>query len=140
MSRNESPNAAALRALFGRLTLGFVEKFGGSSDGDVKMPDPVSQADRHLANVVTSKYGDGSGRHALLLDIDHPAWLVKSSTENHYHLYIDVPGGIDHEQYMEVLRVLSDAGVIQTGYRRASMNRGFTSLRFPWVKKEQSDG
>ena len=85
-------------------------------------------------------YDDGSAgkrRHVLALDIDHEAYLVPSTTPEHNHLYINVPGGIDHEVYMDLLDVLARAGVIEEDYARASKSRGYTSLRLPWIKKEK---
>lgn len=140
VSRNESKAAAGLRALFGKLWLGYVENFGDSQSGKGFQPVGVVGWNQK-ANVVTSQHlGTGKimlseRKHALLLDIDHPAWLVKSSTEGHFHLYIDVPGGIRHDDYMRLLGSLADCGVIEHGYAGASQRRGHTSLRLPWVKK-----
>ncbi len=136
VSRNESPAAAGLRALFGRLQLGFVKDFLRDSSDTSDIEQPVVMADLSQANIITSRYNDGTARHALLLDLDHPAWLVKSTTEGHFHLYVDVPGGIPHERYFALLGSLADCGVIERGYEKASRVRGFSSLRQPWVKKE----
>lgn len=78
---------------------------------------------------------DGSARHVLLIDIDHPAYLIPSTTPGHSHLYVDVPGGISDEDYWLLIECLSDAGVIEEGYFKASEARGFTAARLPWVKK-----
>lgn len=95
------------------------------------------------ANVVTSLLSDEPvsfdaepRRHALVLDIDHPAWLVPSTTPGHYHLYVDVPGGIEPEKYSTLLTALADAGVIEWGYAAASIARGWTSVRLPWIQKK----
>lgn len=74
-------------------------------------------------------------RHAVVLDIDHESWLVKSTTPGHYHLYIDVPGGIDWMKYGTMLLAMADAGVLEPGYVNASIERGHTAARLPWVKK-----
>lgn len=87
------------------------------------------------ANVAASTRDDGN--HALLLDIDHPAWLVPSTTPEHYHLYVNVPGGIEPEKYSALLTALADAGVIEWGYASASIARGWTSVRLPWIQKEK---
>lgn len=86
------------------------------------------------ANISTSIREDVEDHHALLLDLDVPAWLVPSSTEGHSHLYVDV--SIPTVTYYALLDALSDAGVIQHGYANASKHRGGTALRLPWVKKE----
>lgn len=85
------------------------------------------------ANVSTSIREDAPGCHALLLDLDVPAWLVPSSTEGHSHLYVDV--NIPDATYYALLDALADAGVIQRGYANSSKHRGGTALRLPWIKK-----
>lgn len=102
------------------------------------------------ANVVTSRHTDNNhddlldgssdslgARHALVIDIDHPAWLMPSTTPGHFHLYVDVPGGITNDKYATLLTALADAGVIEWGYASASIARGFTSVRLPWIRKEK---
>lgn len=86
------------------------------------------------ANISTSLREDLQGFHALLLDLDIPAWLIPSSTEGHSHLYVDAR--IPEESYFQLLDALANAGVIQRGYAEASKRRGGTALRLPWIKKE----
>jgi hypothetical protein len=59
------------------------------------------------AQVVSSEIYD-TDRHAPVLDIDVPAYLVPSSTPGHSHLYI---------------------------YVKASIRRRHTAVRVPWLKK-----
>jgi hypothetical protein len=75
-------------------------------------------------------------RHAVLLDIDYPAHLVESSSPGHYHLYLDVPNGVKHDDYMELLAMLAKCGVIEKGYADVSIARGHSDLRLPWVSKD----
>lgn len=75
-------------------------------------------------------------RHAVLIDIDYPAHLVESSTPGHYHLYLDVPGGVKHEDYMELLAMLAKCKIIEQGYADVSIARGHSDLRLPWVSKD----
>lgn len=139
-TRTESPSAASLRALLHRLIKYKILNWKASSND----PDPNDDrvpADLDSADVVSSlRGGDINGvRHAVVLDIDHPAWLVRSTTPGHFHLYIDVPNGVSHPNYMQLLGLLADCGIIERGYASASQTRGFTSVRLPWIKKPAPD-
>lgn len=111
---------------------------------DVEPAQPAEQAVPSLVQPPTDFFADRlapapeNGRvHALLLDLDVPAYLVPSSTPGHSHLYVDVE--IPEGKLFRLLDALSDAGVIQTGYAGASQSRGGTALRLPWVKKDDED-
>lgn len=78
--------------------------------------------------------------HALLLDVDLPIHVIPSSTEGHSHLYLEVPGGIPHEGYMALIALLGHLHVIEPGYAMASIRRGHSDLRPPWVKKGEEPG
>lgn len=124
--------ANGLRRLLSRLACYKVSHWGTSSSEPSTVdrePAPLDQAD-----VASSLRPDG--RHALVIDIDHNAWLVRSSTPGHYHLYVDVKDGIKSEDYFNLLAALAEAGVIEPGYAGASMARGRTYVRLPWIKKE----
>ena len=108
---------------------------------DSSEPDqPVSRPIVELENAQTwsselvDSEGNRTGYHTVMLDIDHPVRLVPSSTEGHYHLYIDHP--IKEQVYFDLLRTMALAGVIEWGYYEASRARGGTHLRLPWVKKD----
>lgn len=79
----------------------------------------------------------GGNLHKVLLDIDIPAKLIPSTTAGHSHLYIDKT--MTTEQLTSLLTVLADVGIIEEGYARASISRGFTTLRLPWVPKTKED-
>lgn len=70
--------------------------------------------------------------------IAHPTWLVRSSTPDHYHLYIDVPGGINSVEYFDTLYCMAEAGIVERGYQKVSKRRGHSDVRLPWKKKEKS--
>lgn len=131
-----SESAASLRRLFDRLRCYKVLNWGPDSSA----PD---MTDREMVNVgeadVVSSLHRGvrneGRRHALVIDIDHPAWLVKSTTEGHHHLYVDVPDGISEGYYFSLLNALANAGVIEQGYASASIARRHSDVRLPWVKK-----
>lgn len=95
-----------------------------------EMREPASIID---ANISTSIREDSDDHHALLLDLDVPAWLIPSSTPGHSHLYVDVR--IPSQRFYDLLDALADAGVIQRGYADSSKRRGGTALRLPWIKK-----
>lgn len=76
--------------------------------------------------------------HTPVLDIDLPAMLVPSTTPDHYHLYIDAP--MSWENYVKLLDVMAEVGILQPGYVAASKARGFTAVRLPWIKKEVNNG
>lgn len=88
------------------------------------------------ANVITSKIdGDPwwSNLHKPVLDIDHAVKVVPSSTPGHCHLYIDK--SMTWGQYTRLLDVLADVGLVEPGYVAASIARGHTAVRLPWIKK-----
>jgi len=95
--------------------------------------------DVEIAQVITSTTDESvtksivEHRHKVVLDIDLPAKLIPSSTPGHFHLYIDHE--IPHNDYMNLLLALMKAGLIEPGYYNASLERGFTAARLPWVKK-----
>ncbi|WDS52143.1 hypothetical protein SEA_UTZCHIPS_37 [Microbacterium phage UtzChips] len=101
--------------------------------------------DIEKATVITSRVAgqtatlqkyQGTGyvpRHKVILDIDLPAKLVPSSTEGHFHLYIDHEVAWDY--YQELLWAMARCGLIEDGYASASVARGHTAARMPWVQK-----
>jgi hypothetical protein len=76
---------------------------------------------------------DPTNTHKLMIDIDVPAYLLPSSTPGHSHLYIDKD--MDKEEWLALLIALRNAGIIESGYVGASIQRGYTALRLPWVSK-----
>jgi hypothetical protein len=90
---------------------------------------PANHSD---AQVVSSEIYD-TDRHAPVLDIDVPAYLVPSSTPGHSHLYIDV--SMSWRTYKKLLRAMVKAGILEKGYVKASIRRRHTAVRVPWLKK-----
>lgn len=146
---NRSLYGASLLALYSRLVPYRVKDWGNNDSDDKANNRPGDReqvSNLTDANVITSlhrpdnfwdAFTDEGPRHAVVLDIDHPAWLMPSTTPGHYHLYIDVPGGIPGPEYDALLIALANARVIETGYAGASRARGFTSVRLPWIMKEK---
>lgn len=91
-------------------------------------------------NLVSSRLfyepsGDPFGNlHSPVLDIDFEARLVPSTTQGHYHLYLD---GLvmEWDRYKDLLQTLMNFGVIEEGYYQASLRRRMTCVRPPDVKK-----
>jgi hypothetical protein len=112
---------------------------------DIDSPDPewdysINRAEvcpLDEANILTSEAQGRPGIHKFMIDVDLPVVLVPSTTPGHAHLYIDVD--IEWPRYVELLRALALAGVIEMGYARASIHRGYTSLRPPWVPKTDDE-
>jgi hypothetical protein len=101
------------------------EKYG--QGGPLNAPD-----DSHPANLVSSLCDDGLHRPAL--DLDLSAQLVPSSTEGHFHLYIDSPG-LTWPAYRRLLEALCEAGIIDDGYLAACIMRQQSLLRPQGVTK-----
>lgn len=92
-------------------------------------------ADPIEANLITSCFqGEGIETHALLLDLDVEHVYVPSSTEGHGHLYVNVK--LTRREWEAVMQALDNAGVIGNGFRQHSLQRGYASLRTPWVRKQ----
>lgn len=103
----------------------FVDTYNGT-----ERTEPKCQAAD--ATVMTSEVL-GTDRHAPVLDLDMPCTLVPSSTPDHYHLIIET--AMSWRRYRGLLRALARAGIIERGYYRASIRRGYSAVRVPWVKK-----
>lgn len=120
---------------FKKLRIFKVLKWASNSDdpgaGNKARQQEVTSLDD--ADIVSSQFKDDPDKHMVVLDIDIPAVLIPSSTPGHSHLYIQ--SSMDWETYQRLLVALSDAGVIQPGYAGASITRGFTAVRLPWVSK-----
>jgi hypothetical protein len=91
------------------------------------------------ATLITSrmKFGkDGvrGGQHAPVLDIDIPHQVFPSTQPGHSHIWFDTQ--MSWRTYKRLLRALRAAGIIEDGYYRASVQRGYTAVRLPWVKKK----
>lgn len=107
--------------------------------------DTVEEAEAVTSLVRGSKPEDGvapthlapeGGRHHLLVDVDSTtAEWVPSSTPGHHHLYVPLGLGVPWEDYKAWLEASAKIGLIEVGYKNASISRGCTTLRLPWVIK-----
>lgn len=90
------------------------------------------EAEVQDALLVTAK-NPTTGGYALILDIDFPVEVVKSSSGNS-HLYFDV--WLTREQHNSVIAALRDAGIVQETWANSAIeNEGGSHLRPPWVEK-----
>lgn len=88
-------------------------------------------------NLVSSEVAPGGVLHAPVLDIDFPAQLVPSSSEGHFHLYLDRV--MTWDEYRVLLWTLWKVGIIEEGFYQLSIKRGATFVRKPGIKKEPGD-
>lgn len=100
---------------------------------------PKRQDDPSPLESIFSTLGDFHRRHQIVLDVDHPAWLVPSSTPGHHHLYVEIPDGVPEPDYFEFLDAAAKIGLIEPGYANVSKQRGHTDVRLPWVTKDGVD-
>jgi hypothetical protein len=128
-----------------------VHPFPGNVMMQIDLKDSYADADDRIpttdlskATVVTSLVesqptNDRSGGvvHRPVIDMDFPVKVIESSTPGHSHLYIDRE--IEWDDYVKLLEVMAEIGLVEPGYVSASKDRGFTALRLPWVKKHPSD-
>lgn len=104
----------------------------GDYDADTELVDEADDAEVVLS-LTGEKIGGNVSVHRPIFDVDFPVAAIPSSTPGHFHLYLDKE--LTWHQYSRLLAVLSDVGIIESGYRQASEARGFTSVRMPSVKK-----
>jgi len=94
----------------------------------------LSDATNVITSVVRSTPFDPPGHmHNVVLDLDLPATLLPSSTPGHFHLFIERP--MTWETYLNLIDAMVAAGLVEPGYRDASVTRGHTAVRLPWIKK-----
>jgi hypothetical protein len=121
------------RSLADKLLLHRVD-FGAGYEPDAPEHGRESAAGYDDANVASSALAGRPGCHAVVLDLDVPAWLVPSTTPGHSHLYADV--ACPWPDYLEFLRAAARIGLVEQGYVSACEACGYSSVRLPWVAKE----
>lgn len=85
-------------------------------------------------NLVASLTMEGTG-HMPILDLDIPHQYVRSQTEGHGHLYLDVE--ISWWRYKRMLKQLYKAGVIERGFYLLAKKRRMTMTRAPETVEEK---
>jgi hypothetical protein len=100
-------------------------------DDPENYPGTCESTHPDFANLVGSLCDDGS--HMPALDIDLPCKLVPSTTEGHFHLYIDHP--MSFEAYGKLVAALIEAGIVEPGHMSHLEENGMTTLRPAGAKK-----
>ena len=114
----------------------FVGQMGINMEAPTTLEDCDLLTSRTHNSYSLERTGKGSRRtQKPVLDIDFPCALIPSTTEGHFHLYLDKEPS--YTDYMKLLKVLSEVGIIEEGYFKASKARGYTTVRLPWIKKEK---
>lgn len=71
---------------------------------------------------------------ALVIETHADLALIPSSTPDHHHLILDV--NLPWSSFSNLLYLLESYQIIEYGYRKASIDKGYTTIRVPWVKKK----
>jgi hypothetical protein len=111
----------------------FIKVLNATGD-DYQGDDAVTTSEQE-ANIVTSYLG--GELHAPVLDIDFGAQLIPSSTPGHFHLYFEK--AMTWDNYAGLLRALGNVGILEEGYVKASLRRGYSSVRKPGVYKQEEE-
>lgn len=127
------PSPAAIRDTIGARIMHRTQAPIPKDSAETKHPDPeYFPADHDTATLVTSLLPNG--RHMPVIDIDVTSMLLPSSTEGHYHLYINRE--MTWKQFLKMLKAMTDAGVVQEGYYQHTRRRGRAFVRYPGVTKQ----
>lgn len=127
---NPFPGQVIRDVNFGPAT--WYEENVGEYRPSVPSPDYGTVVTSEVANRET--WGPIEDLHKPVLDIDLPVIVLPSSTEGHNHLFIDKE--LTWAQYVKLLDVLVEVGIVEEGFRGASVARKHTAVRLPWIKKE----
>jgi hypothetical protein len=88
---------------------------------------PVAEKDRNKANLVGSLLPTGD--HGPAIDLDFPCRLIPSRSQGHFHLYLERP--VAWEKYLDILKTLHAAELINGGFYKLALKYKQTFLRFP---------
>lgn len=83
----------------------------------------------NLVSSLTTK-----GKQMPIIDLDFPHHIVKSTTDGHHHLYIDVP--MSKWRWLVLMFGLYVSGVVELGYFVWSLRRGANFVRIDGVRKQ----
>ena len=94
---------------------------------------PHSQAEAPSAGIEGYRMPAGELLSEAVFRLRCPAVLVPSSTDGHFHLYLETEIGWD--AYVRLLRAMAEAGLLETGWVELSERRKMAMLRKPGVRK-----
>lgn len=106
-----------------------------SIDSDVDIDTEFSQSTKTSAikaNVMCSDLDDLSEGHFLILDVDYPVEVLKSSSGNSHLIFGKY---MTKEDMLEVVEVLGKHGVVQKKWADSARSHGYATLRLPGVSK-----
>lgn len=103
---------------------------GGGEEGSDYTPSVDVPAGEE-ANLISSEV-KGGRHHKIVLDIDHEAVLIPSSTPGHSHLIINK--NLTEQKFYHFVRACHDIGLIADGNLRQADMWGGQFIRFPWRK------
>lgn len=98
---------------------------------DSRAPSGIRLPDDNLAASISQEH---LFEHYPVLDLDFPTALIPSTTPGHFHLYLG--RRLTWDNYVKLLTVLGEVGILEEGYVAASLRRGYTAVRLPWISKE----
>jgi hypothetical protein len=112
----------------GRRGLYHQKQFGSYNQA----PDPA--ATENQANLIGSLDLDSvvKAQHYPVIDIDHDAYLLPSSTPGHHHLYIQ--HAVPHDEYLAMLDAMAAAGIVEEGFVNSARRRGQTYAIKPGLR------
>ena len=108
-----------------------VKAVEGQTIGDVQpVPDYLEHKQMHdLLGSLTK-----SGLHAPCIDLDFPVQLRPSSAPGHFHLFLQTE--IPWEDYLKLLTVMEEIGLVQKGVLEVAKQRKQTVVFEPGKKQE----
>jgi len=95
--------------------------------------DSGQDAARHPAGIASYRMPDEQLLIEAAFRLTCPARLVSSSSEGHFHLYLETE--IGWNAYLRLMRAMAEVGLLETGWVDLSERRKMAMLRKPGVKK-----
>lgn len=84
------------------------------------------------SNLFCSDLSSNPSRHALILDLDMPIEVLKSSSGNNH---VIIPKSLSFDDMMEILEVLRKHGIVQPKWVESAKLHGYAALRMPGILK-----